>query len=658
MEAQKENSHSNHKLSPEERIENALVRKSLQDEMASLVITKAFEESRGGISDQIKVRTIEKRLDDIEDSLDDVDDLTIVMSEYDSQASLHETSRLDLLARKFDRLTKGATQAELVELYGVVAVSYGEDSALLAHIAQRIEGDTDPDTEIVGDEPGTIGSASGKSPENKKTPELKLPKTFAEARKLKGNSIEDYLRDIPKIEDPSSFFDPVVRKIYTSMDRAPEDKTFFIAQNVKDYEKELTDFADRMKKENPYEQRRPVNSDHIGWLQFDSKAFIEAREKRQSTGDVKSRIYLNPRFEDLMPIYKEIYAEAEAQGLVFKSKVFDPALRESKDIDAKAKKWENYDSVRIDPLVIYGYESSEDQLLQIVNGVYEKYQDSFRGRRIGAAPVRVAPGFAVGAEPTGFSGSESLTSHRGDVLGGVLSLCKQRPEWSKLGPDAQKKLFAKIFRDNTDKGIKHNIDPSNIAFDLEVQPTTATLKTPEQERQPSLKERYDLPGGFRTEKGSVYRYSESGKTKRHKFDHTERGDQRMGIAVFYPDIPAYRDIITRIGAEQGHMPKNKQRRGYIIEDDSKAPQGYRRVYDIARVNNPQNLHFALIKNDGTIDGRFPVSIIPQKGLYVFEMGLDKRGRTIRHPGHKVTEILEKDEDVIRAWGKLAKQAKK
>lgn len=106
------------------------------------------------------------------------------------------------------------------------------------------------------------------------------------------------------------------------------------------------------------------------------------------------------------------------------------------------------------------------------------------------------------------------------------------------------------------------------------------------------------------------------------------------------------------------MPKNKQRRGYIIEDDSKAPQGYRRVYDIARVNNPQNLHFALIKNDGTIDGRFPVSIIPQKGLYVFEMGWDKRGRTIRHPGHKVTEILEKDEDVIRAWGKLAKQAKK
>lgn len=645
MEAQSKKINTDNKLSPEERLDAILSHEALRSEIASLAIIHTDEASLGQ-PDQIRLKATERRIVDIKDKLGEADVLTSVLSDYDHLAG-SGSPKLDIFDRKLDIATKGMSQQDMIGLYGAIAAAYGESSPILKHIADKIDGNNT-------DEPSP-------SPEKKESNDFTLPETFAEAKARKGHSIEDYVQDLPKIDGSNNVvLSPLIRKISTHQKRTPDDKAFFKADKLRQYESGLVRFADKMRRENKYEYIRSATRQQFDFLEFDSKAFIDSRVERRSVGAPNSRIYLNPQFQDILPIYEEILTEAEQQGLRFKSKVFDLTLRRTanKSVDQIIKTWEDWDSVRIDPIVIYGYEDSQDALLKIVNEVYRKHADSFKGRRMGQAPIQVAPGFALGAEPTGFSGQMSLMEHRYNALAGLLEECRKQAGWKNLREADRKKLFCRKFRENVKKGMKHNIDPSNIAFDLEVQPTTATLKTPEQERQPSLKERYDLPGGFRTEKGSVYRYSESGETKRHKFDHTERGDQRMGIAVFYPDIPAYRDIITRIGAEQGHMPKNKQRRGYIIEDDSKAPQGYRRVYDIARANNPQNLHFALIKNDGTIDGRFPVSIIPQKGLYVFEMGRDKRGRTIRHPGHKVTEILEKDEDVIRAWGKLAKQAKK
>lgn len=345
----------------------------------------------------------------------------------------------------------------------------------------------------------------------------------------------------------------------------------------------------------------------------------------------------------------------------FKSKVFDltlrqrPAGRRNRAIGL----WEKDEDIRIDPILIYTYADSREPLLQIVNDVYKKYASSFQGRRTGAAPIQVAPGYAVGSEPRGHSGQESLTSHRSAVLEGLLNYCNNKvPGWEGFSEEKKKSVFCKLFRANVDKGMKHNIDPENIAFDFEAaEPAKAGPKSPERQEQKTLKERHGLPGGFKTEKGSVYRYDEKGRTRRHKFDHTETGSQRMGLAVFYPDNPSHRRIASRLGTVQGHLPKEKRNSGYIIEEDKKDQRGYRIVENLREVRNSQKLRFALIQGSGAVLGSFPVSVVPQKGAYVFEVGRDKSGHRIVHPGHRVTDILVREEDAIRAWGKLARRGK-
>jgi hypothetical protein len=272
--------------------------------------------------------------------------------------------------------------------------------------------------------------------------------------------------DIADLDTQHVFFTPVAEKIQTTKKKSPDDKAFFTYENMKAYDEELLDFARKIKRSNPYEKQRRAISPQLLWLQLDSKAFIESRVKGRSSDKPDSRIYLNPRYDDTLQIYKEIFTEAERQGLRFKSKVFDFTLRHGKKGEHKrAKLWEDYDSVRIDPMVFYGYEDSHDQLLQIVNGVYMKHQDSFRGRRIGAAPVKVASGFALGSEPAGLSGVESLTSHREGILDQILGMCSNQKGWEGLSNAQKKKLYCATFRANTFKGIKHNINPNNIAFD-------------------------------------------------------------------------------------------------------------------------------------------------------------------------------------------------
>lgn len=141
-----------------------------------------------------------------------------------------------------------------------------------------------------------------------------------------------------------------------------------------------------------------------------------------------------------------------------------------------------------------------------------------------------------------------------------------------------------------------------------------------------------LPKGFKTSRGSEYRYTPEGHSERWKFDGTHHAP--MGIAVFIPN----QLVISRMATSNKHVPPDRRVGVYIIETDSSSG-AVRKVYDIRQVHDPNNLKVAAInRRDGVIEWQ-PVSLFPVKDYHVYEMSKLKNGDTIRHPGHKVTEIF-------------------
>ncbi len=156
----------------------------------------------------------------------------------------------------------------------------------------------------------------------------------------------------------------------------------------------------------------------------------------------------------------------------------------------------------------------------------------------------------------------------------------------------------------------------------------------------SVKERFNLPAGFITEKGSTYRYTDQGQVQRHKFDGT---DHEKGIAVFLPDSAEGDSMGVRISYALNEDDTSKPKRSIRIaervvdETTGEAVGRFRtRTEDII---DPANVGVILIEDDRVVEG-VGVSLIPEVGTSVLEIGISADGSTIVHPGHKVTSIIQ------------------
>lgn len=144
-----------------------------------------------------------------------------------------------------------------------------------------------------------------------------------------------------------------------------------------------------------------------------------------------------------------------------------------------------------------------------------------------------------------------------------------------------------------------------------------------------------LPTGFVTEKGSAYSYGKDGSIHRDKFDGTQH---EAGIAVFIHDTEENLDALTRMGAVSSHLPPEMQKKAYVVQVDSEA-RTVTRIYKTADVIDPTSLAFALINGRNEVVSMTRASIQPQAGDYVFEMDKLPDGSTVRHPGHRVTDVI-------------------
>ena len=89
------------------------------------------------------------------------------------------------------------------------------------------------------------------------------------------------------------------------------------------------------------------------------------------------------------------------------------------------------------------------EILAIVEDVYSKHINSFKGRETGSIPVPLAPGLAVGDNVTSYDDmglKESLTTHRKNVF-------------EKMPVGLSDQELRRYLRDN-------HINPDNIAFNV------------------------------------------------------------------------------------------------------------------------------------------------------------------------------------------------
>ena len=153
-------------------------------------------------------------------------------------------------------------------------------------------------------------------------------------------------------------------------------------------------------------------------------------------------------------------------------------------------------------------------------------------------------------------------------------------------------------------------------------------------------ERFSLPTGFVTEKGSTYQYTDKGRITRHKYDGS---DHEQGIAVFLPNSPQGDSMAVRV---LNNLDKSKASGARLtiriveraIDKETGQSVGKYRT-STSDIVDPSNLGVVLIDGNEVVDG-VAVSITPEIGTTVLEMDTLADGSINIHPGHKVVDVIQ------------------
>ena len=160
------------------------------------------------------------------------------------------------------------------------------------------------------------------------------------------------------------------------------------------------------------------------------------------------------------------------------------------------------------------------------------------------------------------------------------------------------------------------------------------------EEPQSMAEKYNLPAGFSTEKGSRYSYNSDGSVHRQKFDGTE---DDYDVTVFIDTSDEYdQDQLRRLG-----LNTTKGADVYEIITDSTGKTSLTKIRNVQDISDPESLVFLREtapygSRPGGLDfGDRPVrvSLTPKIGWTVFQTVRPEGGSKRFHPGHAVVTIF-------------------
>jgi hypothetical protein len=178
------------------------------------------------------------------------------------------------------------------------------------------------------------------------------------------------------------------------------------------------------------------------------------------TNELARRIYLNPKSEDSVKLFRALVDQAEAAGISMQGKVWD---RTSELLDDRAKQ-ANEAGVRADGIVLYA-DQDADALLGLVENLYNANPDSFAGRQSAKMTLPIAEGIGVGSEPPKIEGQkrESLTSHRVKIIDQAIAETYSLTDSLSLSSEQTTSTFRTVFEQLC---VENNVNPKNIAFNL------------------------------------------------------------------------------------------------------------------------------------------------------------------------------------------------
>lgn len=185
------------------------------------------------------------------------------------------------------------------------------------------------------------------------------------------------------------------------------------------------------------------------------------REVQEGTyPELKKRIYLNPKTSDSIEIFTELMKTINGKGLSAKGKVLDRSYELMRQMN-----FGEPEPIRADTIVLYLKDTDADNILETVLNKYIENPESFRDRSTPKIPTGIAPGIAVGDEPT-VEGS-SLTSHRADVIETVAKKTKEKLGMGETFDQSKRESALSEFRQTfKEEAVANNVDPNNMAFNL------------------------------------------------------------------------------------------------------------------------------------------------------------------------------------------------
>jgi|GEM_PF-2979396 len=221
------------------------------------------------------------------------------------------------------------------------------------------------------------------------------------------------------------------------------------------------------------------------FVHWSSHEYMQKRVAGDKT-DFKHRIYLNPKAESTVAVFRDVIEAADAQGLNVRGKFFDRASDATANT-AQAFRGNDF-MTRADGIVLYAADDA-DKLMAIVDQVYAKHQPAFRGRGMSVIPFQLKEGLAIGDEPLDGDSETSLTGSRINAMWAAKDAT-----FADLGltggaevpPALEAKavaLFKKHFAEVADE---RGIDQHNIAFNAEPGTNTKTHGKPNQAQKPDM----------------------------------------------------------------------------------------------------------------------------------------------------------------------------
>ena len=151
-----------------------------------------------------------------------------------------------------------------------------------------------------------------------------------------------------------------------------------------------------------------------------------------------------------------------------------------------------------------------------------------------------------------------------------------------------------------------------------------------------IKAKLSAIDGFKTSKGSVYKYKGIGETERFK-TVTGENYSPSGLTVFVNPEP---HLEQRLLAAYQQIIPSKKENVWIAELEEGGR--YRFLWGIDDVNDPDNV-FLVISNNNEIVSSTKAELIPSIGSKPFEISkfmIDDKPMAYRHMGNEITEIIE------------------